>query len=80
MKQFFVSKARPAGLLAATIGVIFAGRIILKFYSAQQTSGQQTITITSIEILGLIFSVIIAVILLNVKAGKPDRSKDVRPD
>ena len=75
MKQFFVSKARVTGILAATIGVLIAGRIILKFYS-----GQQTITITGIEILGLIFSVIIAVILLNVKAGKPERSKDVIPD
>jgi hypothetical protein len=75
LKQFFVSKARVTGILAATIGVLVAGRIILKFYS-----GQQTITITGIEILGLIFSVIIAVILLNVKAGKPERSKDVIPD
>jgi len=75
MKQFFVSKARVAGLFAAAIGVFIAVRVVLKFYS-----GQQTINITGIEILGVIFSLIIAVILLNVKAGKPDRSKDVRPD
>ena len=75
MKQFFVSKARVIGLLAAMIGVIIVGRIILKFYS-----GQQTINITSIEILGAIFSLIIAVILLKPKAGKPDQSKDIRPD
>lgn len=75
MKQFFASKARVTGLLAATIGVIIAGRITLKFLS-----GQQTITITSIEILGLIFSLVFAVVLLKPKAGKPDRSKDVRLD
>jgi len=75
MKQFFASKARVTGLLAATIGVIIAGRIILKFLS-----DQQTITITSIEILGLIFSLIFAVVLLKPKAGKPDQSKDARPD
>ena len=67
MKQFFESKVRVAGLVAATIGVIIVGRIVLKFLS-----GQQTITITSIEILGLIFSLVFAVILLKPKAEKPD--------
>ena len=75
LKQFFASKVRMAGLLVGMIGVIIAVRIVLKFYS-----GQQTITITMVEILGIFFSVVFAAILLTTKAGKPDQDKDAGPD